>query len=180
MVARRFPWTLLLGELPERFPGSLPDARVGGREPRTQARHALPVALGNLTHCEDRRRLELTAVLDGESPQPGDRDIRVLVQTEDVLQHDQPLDQRPRPARVRICEKLERVPKSLAVDPYAVELSGIGLRADPVAAGAKLAEPRLEELGRGDARRLRCAPGQARSARPKKAPEPRDECLVAA
>jgi hypothetical protein len=119
-------------------------------------------------------------VLDCESPQPGDRDIGVLVLTEDVLQRDQPLDQWSCLVRVCICEKLERVPKSLAVDPYAVELSGIGLRADPVAAGAELPEPRLEELGRGDARRQRCLPGQPRSARPKKATEPRDECLVAA
>ena len=117
---------------------------------------------------------------DGEAPETIDRDVCVLVQAEDVLDRDEPSDQRPCLARIEVCQEFQRVAETLAADPEPVVVGRGRAGTDPTAGLANGSEAAFDQIGGKGVGRAR---GRARAgevAGAQRAAEAADEGLVAA
>src|SRR4029453_12549538 len=139
--------TLGLDRLCERVPRLSGHTAVCLREPPAELHCPPTVALGDLAHREDRFRRKIGAPLDRELPKPIDRDIRVLVETENVLKGNQTLGNTLRPFRVELGEELERIPQSLALDPHPVVVAGGRLGGDRLGGRVEGLEAILDQGG---------------------------------
>ena len=119
-------------------------------------------------------------MLAGEPAEPLDRDLGVLVKAEDVLQRNDSLGERARPARVEIGEELERIPQPLAPDSYPVVLGRRRVALDLLGRLAKRAEALLDQVRRHRPRRQRALAGATAASRAEEAAEAADEELVSA
>ena len=164
----------------EGLPALARQACVRGREPRSQLDRRLALAFGDLAHDEDRLRVEGVAAGEGEVAETRDRDVRVLVQPEDVLDRDEPPDQGLAPFRVERGEELERVAEALAADPEPVVVGRRRAGADPVALPANRPETALDQIRGERDGRLRGRARAGRVAGSQRAAEAADEGLVAA
>src|SRR5262249_39998528 len=115
-----------------------------------------------------------------QSSEAVDRDGRILVKAEDILERDEALHERPGRARIEVGEELERVAKALAADPQAVVVARGGRVRDLLAALADRAESTLDQVRRDRARRPRERSTTARGTRAQRAREAVDERLVPA
>src|SRR5215831_1121477 len=128
------------------LPRLSPEARADLREVCAEPSCLVPAALRHLAHREDRRRRKLVAMSVRKRTQLSYCEVSVLLATEDVLDHDEPLEDSSTRRRVEIREELECVAESLALQAHAVIFGRVGLARNPVGALTQATDSLFDEF----------------------------------